>query len=96
MIKLNITLFGGNGSGDGTGTNKSNTVRLGTEVNSAKGIKKDQEYLVISGNGDKTVRTGERLLSQIQNKSLKYDDDIYHWVGSKGTYIIRPIKRRKK
>lgn len=96
MIELILQLFGGGGGKSGASTNKSKSIKLGTEIYSSRGIKKDQEYLVIAGNGDKTIRTGDRLLSQIENKSLKYDDDLYHWVGSKGTYIIRPIKRRKK
>ena len=42
------------------------------------------------------IRTGEQLLKQIKNKTLNYDEEIYHWVGSKGSYTIRRIIRRKK
>lgn len=104
MIRLNLKLFGGGGggSGGGTGAGKNGTgikpktsTKLGDEVYSSRGIKKDEEYAIISNNGEKTIRTGEKLLSQIEDKTLKYDDDIYHWVGSKGSYIIRRIIRRK-
>lgn len=98
MIDLNLQMFGGGGggSGGGTGAHRQSATKLGNEIYSARGIKKDGEYLIITGNGDKTIRTGEQLLRQIQNKSLKYDDDLYHWVSSKGSYIIRRIIRRGK
>lgn len=96
MIDINLHMFGGGGGGSGAGTDKHSSVKLGTEINSARGIKKDQEYLVIFSNGEKTIRTGDRLLTQINNKTLKYDDDLYHWVSAKGSYIIRKITRRKK
>lgn len=98
MIDLNLQMFGGGGggSGGGTGAHRQSATKLGNEIYSARGIKKDREYLIITNNGDKTIRTGEQLLRQIDNKSLKYDDEIYHWVSSKGTYIIRQIIRRRK
>lgn len=101
MLRLNLHMFGGNGSGSGSsgGKNKTdnqNTIKLGDEIGSSKGIKKGYEYLLISNKGEKSVRTGEKLLSHIKDKTLKYDDDIYHWVGKKGTYIIRRIIRGKK
>lgn len=99
MIKLDLAMFGGRGGGSGGGTgggSKKKSVKLGDEINSARGIKKDQEYLITTNKGEKTIRTGEQLLKQIDNKTLKYDDDIYHWVSAKGSYTIRKIIRRKK
>ena len=87
---------GGTGTGTGTGSGKKSSVKLGNEIYSSKGIKKDGEYAVVSSKtGEKTIRTGEQLLRQISEKSLSYDDDLYHWVGKKGSYIIRRIIRRK-
>ena len=103
MIKLYLTMFGGGGGGSGGGTgggtgggSKKSSVKLGDEINSSKGIKKDQEYLITTNKGERTIRTGAQLLKQIEDKTLKYDDDIYHWVSSKGSYTIRRITRRKK
>ena len=99
MIKLYLTMFGGGGGGSGGGTgggSEKSSVKLGDEINSSRGIKKDQEYLITTNKGEKTIRTGEQLLKQIDNKTLEYDDDIYHWVSAKGSYTIRRITRRKK
>ena len=100
MIRMNLWLFGGGGSGSGGskagGSGKTST-KLGNEIYTSRGIKKGQEYAVINtSKGETMVRNGSHLLEQIAKGTLKYNDDLYHWVTAKGSYIIRHIVRKGK
>lgn len=97
MTDLNLQMFGGRGGGSGKKSEgDKSTFKAGDEVFSARGIKAGEEYAVFPSKGKGSIRKGETLLSMIEKKSLYYDEELRHWVGANGSYIIQRVTRRKK
>lgn len=96
MIKLNLTLFGGNGSGDGTLAADRYETKLSREIGRRSQIRAGQSFVLHNFTEDKKSKvSGDYLLEQIKKRKLRKEKGT--WRGSKGAfYTIRRIEKRRK